>query len=280
MNNFTQRVITGTVFVTVLLGSVLLSPYTFIALFCLITVLGVHEFYSLVDKDLAHPQKVTGIILSAILFLIFSFEASGILPEISFVPFLALIFFVFIFELYSKKEKPFSNIAFTLLGIIYVALPFSLLSGMLFLNGHYSPHVLVGYFLILWASDSGAYMIGSKFGRNRLFERVSPKKSWEGSVGGAVFSLIVAFTVSKFFTELSLTDWLVFSVVIVVAGTLGDLIESLFKRSIQVKDSGNILPGHGGILDRFDAVLISVPFLWAYLFLKFWFSTSAEAHFR
>ena len=127
--------------------------------------------------------------------------------------------------------------------------------------------VLFGYFGILWISDTGAYLVGSAIGKHRLFERISPKKSWEGSIGGAIFALGGAALCWYLFGDILLWQWFVLGLIIVIIGTLGDLVESLFKRSLGVKDSGSILPGHGGMLDRFDAVFISAPFVFAYLMI-------------
>ena len=183
-----------------------------------------------------------------------------------------LIAIVFITELYRKKENPFLNIAITLTGIIYLSLPVMLM--VLIAFGFtpddgiaYHGKVIMGCIFLLWGSDTGAYMIGSKFGKHRLFERISPKKSWEGFFGGMFTSLLVAWINSMWFPDLNLMEWMMVAVIIVTSGTLGDLVESMLKRSLNVKDSGTIFPGHGGILDRFDGLLISMPFVFFYLFL-------------
>ena len=170
--------------------------------------------------------------------------------------------------LYKKSEHPFTNIAYTMLGVFYVSIPFSLFCASGFVNGTYSYHIPLGFLLIIWSSDSGAYVIGSLIGRTKLFERISPKKTWEGTIGGGLLSLTLAYVLSNYFIELSRFDWMMISIIIVITGNLGDLAESMFKRSINVKDSGTILPGHGGILDRFDAVFISAPFVFTYIMLR------------
>ncbi|MEO5569436.1 MAG: CDP-archaeol synthase, partial [Bacteroidia bacterium] len=177
-------------------------------------------------------------------------------------------FLLFIFELFRKSKHPFINIALTITGIIYVAVPFGL---FLFIganngpDGMYHPQIALGFLYLLWASDTGAYLVGSKIGKHRLFERISPKKSWEGSIGGAAIALLTAFVISKFYMDLSLLDWMVVALIIVVTGTFGDLVESMLKRSLDIKDSGKIFPGHGGILDRFDGLLLAAPFVFFYL---------------
>jgi phosphatidate cytidylyltransferase len=175
-------------------------------------------------------------------------------------PLLTLIFFIKLYK--SKDEKPFKNIAYTFLGIIYVALPFALLTVLAFIkNDTYDPNIVLGCLFLLWASDSGAYFAGTKFGKTKLFERVSPKKSWEGSIGGMIAAMLVATIISRYYTNYSAFQWYSIGIIIVVAGTYGDLVESLFKRSINIKDSADTIPGHGGFLDRFDGLLLSIPFI-------------------
>ena len=213
-------------------------------------------------------QKTWGTITAAILFASNAYNChvhSDFRLLAINIPF---IFIIFILELYRKSANPFKNIAFTILGIVYVALPFSLLNYLVVYSGTYSYELLFGFFFILWANDSGAYIIGSAIGKRKLFPRISPGKSWEGSIGGAITSYGVAFIISKWYTSVNLIDWMVIATILVIIGTLGDLVESLFKRSINVKDSGTLLPGHGGILDRFDSLIIATPFVFSYLILS------------
>ena len=182
--------------------------------------------------------------------------------------FIPLIIFVFINELYRNNKKPFSNIAYTLLGIVYIAFPLSLFNFFVFRGSpivYYTPNILLGFFILLWAYDTGAYLFGVSLGKHRLFPRISPKKSWEGFLGGAITSLIISYFISTYFSELQFQHWIVISFIIIVMGTFGDLVESLFKRSINLKDSGKIFPGHGGILDRIDSILLSAPIVFTYL---------------
>ena len=148
-----------------------------------------------------------------------------------------------------------------------MAVPFALLNVCVYINGYYSYQIILGLLFIIWASDTGAYFAGPKFGKTKLFERVSPKKSWEGSIGGTIAALVMAAIIATFYNDLFFWEWLVLSVITVVTATYGDLVESLFKRSIAIKDSGTVIPGHGGFLDRFDGLLLSAPFILAYLVL-------------
>lgn len=265
MNNFFQRLFTAGGFVAALLFSTYFGHLPFSVLFLLITVLGCWEFYGLVEISGNSPQKLTGTLVGAFTFILCYFVSEHQLAP-GFLSLLLLpLFLVFIVELFRKKELPFHNIALTFLGIFYVALPFSLLHFILTITGTYTWQILFGCWFILWSNDTGAYLSGSAFGKNKLFPRVSPGKSWEGSIGGALAAFVVTFIISGWYSCISRFDWFILAAILIVIGTLGDLVESLFKRSLGVKDSGKILPGHGGILDRFDSLLMSIPFVFAYL---------------
>lgn len=280
MNNFTQRTLTGTVFVIALVGSILLSPVSFALLFLTITILSLLEFFRLVTNDEVRPQLITGIIVSVSLFSYFtyisqSFYRLGFMNDLSVIikfPLIIgmLVFLIFIVELFRNTRQPFINIALTLTAIIYIAIPFSLFTNLGFAfhseKEEYYPYVSLGFLFLLWANDTGAYLVGRKFGKHRILERISPKKSWEGSIGGAVIAMITAFIISKYYTVLNLNDWLIISGIVIVAGTLGDFVESMLKRSLNIKDSGKFFPGHGGLLDRFDGLLIAAPAVFFYLY--------------
>lgn len=266
MGDFIKRALTALLFAIILIAGINLHPVGFIATFLGISILATYEFYGLVKKSNAAPQVVAGLIGVVLLFAaVTSHNYCG--KTLLFKVLLLLIFLIFIVELYRKKENPFANIAYTFLGLIYSALPFALLIYLVFQNGveNFRPDIVMGLFILIWVNDTGAYLVGVNFGKHRLFERISPKKSWEGSIGGGVVTLLAAWGCSYFSQELSLTLWLFVGLIVAVVGGLGDLVESLFKRSIHVKDSGTILPGHGGILDRFDAILIVAPIVFVFL---------------
>lgn len=270
MNNFFKRTLTAGAFVAVLLGCTFYNQISFSVLFLVITVLGLMEFYSLAEKANAKPLKIIGTSIGALFFAFNSTVCMSVFKYQVLLVFIPLIFLVFIVELFLKKENPFTNISFTILGILYVALPFSLLNYILTYGGNYSHEILFGIFFILWSNDSGAYLAGVTMGKHKIFPRVSPKKSWEGSIGGTLASFLVAYIISGWYTGIHLIDWMIIAAILVVMGTLGDFVESLFKRSVDIKDSGNLLPGHGGILDRFDSLSMAIPFVFTYLFvLKF-----------
>jgi len=267
------RAITGSLFVAVLLVSVYFGHLSTFFLFLVIVLLGVDEFYSLVKKSKQiKPIKIIGLITGISLFSIIGLIVQDIISLKYLAIPLALTFFIFIVELYRKSKVPFLNIAYTILGSLYIALPFGLLYHLGYFsnssfNNTFSFHIIWGFFFMLWANDTGAYLSGRFFGKHKLFERISPKKTWEGSIGGGLLAIGIGYVNSIFFTELNLTNWIVIAIITVVFGGLGDLVESMLKRSLNIKDSGNLLPGHGGILDRFDGLFLSVPFIYSYLVL-------------
>jgi phosphatidate cytidylyltransferase len=265
VNNFFKRTLTAGAFVFVLLTATWYSQVSFISLFLIVTILGLWEFYTLSEKSGNKPMKIVGTAAGAILFLSNAFSVMQDQKAILLIN-IPILFFIFIFELFSKKENPFGNIAFTLLGIFYVALPFSLLNHVLTLNGNYNFEILFGCWFILWSNDTGAYLAGSAFGKNKIMPRVSPGKSWEGSVGGAVIAYVITYIISGWYVSISRIDWYIVATILIMIGTLGDFVESLYKRSLNVKDSGTLLPGHGGILDRFDSLIMAIPFVYFYLF--------------
>ncbi len=267
MTNFVKRALTAVVFVPVLLGCTFWNQISFTLLFLIITIVGVWEFYSLAEKGGYYPQKIIGTLAGALLFSCSGLFVMNIIDIKLLLLNVSVLFLFFVIELFNKSENPFANIAFTILGLVYVALPFTLLNFITSYNGSYNYQLLLGFFLILWSNDTGAYLVGSVVGKHKLFPRVSPGKTWEGSIGGAISSYLVAFVISGWYTIINRFDWMIIAAILVVIGSLGDLIESLFKRSINVKDSGNILPGHGGILDRFDSLIIATPFVFVYLFV-------------
>lgn len=270
VNNFTQRTITGTLFVIVMVGSIVLHPFAFGALFLLVTILALIEFYRLSWTDNHKQGMFTGLTGGILLYGLVFFVANGILPPRTLIVLWMIIPLVVITELFSAKSRPFTHIAFTLLGVAYVALPLSVLNAFYFygLNQPEPSYAfLLGYFIILWLYDSGAYLVGKFTGKHLLFQRISPKKTWEGIAGGLTVGILAAWGISRFFTQLSLAEWIFLSVLIIVFSTFGDLVESMLKRSVDVKDSGTLLPGHGGILDRFDGVLLSAPVVYMYLYL-------------
>ncbi|MEA2106115.1 MAG: phosphatidate cytidylyltransferase [Bacteroidota bacterium] len=265
MNNIIQRTITGIVFLTLVIGAIIFHKISFFILFELIIICSMYEFYSLAEKENYKPQKLYGIIIGAITFAANFFYVNQNIGSKVFLPLIILTAGIFISELYRKSEKKLADVGFTLLGIIYIALPLSLTNYMVFENGNYHWKLLLGFFMLTWIFDTFAYILGISFGKHRLFERISPKKSWEGFIGGVIFTTIASYPISLIFPELNLMQWVITAIIVSVVGTYGDLVESSFKRSHDKKDSGKMLPGHGGILDRFDAILFSLPVFYIFL---------------
>ena len=272
-SNFLKRTMAGAIFVTVLVLCTLYGPKLVGGLFFIICLLGLNEFYNLSQKNQVHPQKIFGIIIGLFLFLYFwirDLSDSQLFKETFPSIVLFSVSMIYIFELYRNKEKPFLNIAVTIFGVIYVALPFAFLMEIGHFKHVYEAKIILGILFLIWCNDTFAYLAGSLFGKHKLFFRISPGKTWEGFIGGAFAVIILASFMTKILPNIrgiETLDWLIIGTIIFSVGTLGDLIESMFKRSINVKDSGTLIAGHGGILDRFDSLLFSVPFIYGYLFL-------------
>jgi phosphatidate cytidylyltransferase len=260
LNNLLKRAITGAIFVAVIVGAILWSPYSFAVVFAVIAALMLAEFYHLMNRyqgvEIALAPQIAG---GVILFLGMSTVVMGLMPQAILLLYLAYLMTVFIAELYGKRKQPIRNWAYIIMGQVYIVLPLSLLCLVGFRNEVYEPTLLLGLFISIWLNDTGAYLVGSRIGKHRLFPRISPKKSWEGFWGGICFAMIGGFLLSRFSTALTTAEWIAFGAFVAVFSTWGDLTESLIKRTIEVKDSGTMLPGHGGMLDRFDSVLLACP---------------------
>ncbi len=276
MKGLIRRATTAAIFVIVMLAGLFLGRYTFIALFAIITALCLWEYLSMVLNKFTKRDfyrmligvgfGLTPFVLATILHmrpvLTQTNDQFVIITSILFSPF---IFLAFIYELFSGSKTPFQNVGFMVLGMVYIGAPFSLLDFIAFNDGEFSAITVFGLLLLTWLNDTGAYIIGSRFGKTPLFPSVSPNKTWEGTIGGVVTTFIVAYLFCLFTSELRLVDWMVLGAIVSIFGSMGDLVESMLKRSVGVKDSGNLLPGHGGVLDRFDAFIFLLPFAAAYL---------------
>lgn len=277
MKNFIVRTITSVFFVAAIVTS-FLNPRAMTLLFSIVTGMTIWEYCSLVnDRPFISVNRFISTISGVYLFLAMAGYNSGLTPATVFIPYLVSIVYLMVAELYMKAKDPINNWAYTMLSQLYIALPFSLLNILAFRsNGYsiqYSYLAPLAVFVFLWINDAGAYCVGSLIGRHKLFPRISPGKSWEGSVGGGLLVVVAAVATWYVTTQYGVNDlglsaygWAGLGLVVVVFGTWGDLIESLFKRTLGIKDSGNILPGHGGMLDRFDSTLMAVPAAVVYLY--------------
>lgn len=265
-----KRAITGSLFAAILLFCTIFSMYTLLGLYLLFVIIGSWEYLKVLKRNSKYsPNIILGIINSILVFLAITIPPIFQINSKLFFAFSILVTFAIpLFELYKNKQYPFSNIAHTILPAIYISIPFSLLilSNSLFpVKENLNVFIIIFYFS-LWGNDTGAYFTGSIIGKHKLFERISPNKTWEGSFGGAFFAIIVAILGGYFFApEIPIWQWAAIGLIISIFGSMGDLVESLFKRSMNVKDSGKILPGHGGILDRFDGLLIASPFVFCFI---------------
>lgn len=272
MKNLAVRTVSGAVLAVVTLGAILWSQWSFGALLLVLLVVGMHEFYALAEKQGDAPQRIVGMVSGVVFFLLNLGIITRIFDTQPIFLFLcgaayALLSLpaMFILELYRKSARPAANIGTTLSGVVYVALPLSLMCYIPLLGGDgWEPLRVLFFIFIIWANDVFAYLVGMSIGRHKLFERLSPKKSWEGFFGGLAGAVAMGF-IAAYVLDAPRAMWIGLALVAAVAGVLGDLVESMFKRAAGVKDSGSLIPGHGGVLDRFDALLLAAPFVFVYL---------------
>jgi phosphatidate cytidylyltransferase len=279
LNNFFRRTLTGAWIVIFVMGGFWLHPISFFLTGLILLIGTQYEYYLMIRNTGVKPQMIPGIITGVTAYVISTLIASGVLPKNFFLVLIPMMLVIMVLELYRKQEKPFDSLAHTFFSVLYTAVPFSMFpfsafsrTGLDSLLPHhnsiiFSPGIIIGFFLLIWANDTGAYLSGISLGRHKLMERISPKKSWEGFFGGVILAALMAGLLSGWLGVVDKTHWVIIAVIVSVAGTYGDLVESMLKRSIGVKDSGTIMPGHGGFLDRFDSAIISFPLV--YLFISF-----------
>jgi len=273
MKGLARRAATAVMFVVVMLAGMFVGRTSFILLFAAITTLCLWEYLNMVLNHNTRRDWVR--IFIGVAFGLSPFVVAYIMHVVmedndrfviaTSILFFPLLFLSFIYELFSGSDKPFQNVAFIVLGMVYIGAPFSLLNFIAFDGETFNVWPIFGLLLLTWMNDTGAYLVGSWLGKTPLLPRISPKKTWEGTLGGTAVTFGVAYLFCTISGELSLVDWMVLALIVSVFGSIGDLIESMLKRSIGAKDSGTLLPGHGGVLDRFDAFIFLLPFAAAYL---------------
>lgn len=274
MKSFIIRGITGILFAGTLLAAILYNSVSFGILFAIITGLAVNEFCNLIH-DYKKTTFSTLLAVAGGVYLFFIMYACNFLSvdiidiRILILPYILLVAYMFVRELYRKEGGILDNMSYFTLSQMYAAIPFTLLNIIATYNSalEYNYIFPLAIFIFLWSNDSGAYCVGCTLGKHKMFKRVSPKKSWEGFAGGACTAILAGYILSLFYNELNTWQWIVMAAIVVATGTFGDLIESCIKREIGIKDSGNILPGHGGILDRFDSAMLAIPCVVIYLYL-------------
>lgn len=274
MSGMKIRVLTAIIFVAIMLLGMLGGAYSYALLFALINFLCLREFYGLVlgrDQEKSQLRTTFALVLGMAPFILtalvqlqwMSLRSDWVLKII--LLYLLGFFITFVIELFKTSANALYYLGFVVLGIVYIGGPFGVLNAIAFRDGNYQLHIVLGTMLLVWTNDTAAYFIGSRYGRYHLFPRISPNKTWEGTIGAIMTTLIIAFPVSLVFPQFSLGIWLILALIISITGGIGDLVESMLKRSLTIKDSSGLLPGHGGFLDRFDAFLFSVPFVAAFL---------------
>ncbi len=265
MSNLVVRALTGSLFVSLIIGALWLGQTSAILIISLFLFLGLIEYINFFKENkiiqISKPLSISFILFIYILLIGISF---GNIPEHFSALIFPIIFILFLTELWRKKENPLLNIGVMSFSIFYLVIPFYLMIAINSKSDHDNP-LAIGMFLLIWTNDTFAYLSGRFFGKTKLFERISPKKTWEGTFGGILVTILVAFLIHLWTPNYSLNFWIISACIIAPCSIFGDLLESVFKRSLNIKDSGNILPGHGGILDRFDAAIFVVPFFYCWL---------------
>lgn len=276
MGDLYRRTITAVWIVLFILGGFWLHPVSFLFTGLILMAGCQYEYYQIIKKTGVEVQTVNGIITGTVIYILSALIAAGYAIWKHYLILFPLVFIILAGELYRKQKRPFDSLAQTFFAIIWISVPFSLFpfaafarTGLSSILKHgeivFSPGIVVGFLLLLWANDTAAYLIGVAFGKHRLMERISPKKSWEGFAGGLIITMLAAWLLSGWLGVVKKGEWIIIAIIISIAGTYGDLVESMFKRSTDVKDTGVILPGHGGFLDRFDSAIVSFPLV--YLFI-------------
>jgi phosphatidate cytidylyltransferase len=278
LNNFFRRTLTGAWIVIFVLGGYWLHPVSFFLAGLIMLAGSMYEYYRIIGNSGVRPQMIPGMITGITGYVLATLSAAGKIQLKYLLLILPMLAVMMIIELYRKQEKPFDALSHTFFPLIYTVIPLSLFpfsaynhEGLKTLIPHgniiFSPGIVVGFFLLIWANDTGAYLIGATLGKHRLFERISPKKSWEGFIGGVVLAVVVSWLLSGWLGVISPVKWAIIALIVSIIGTYGDLVESMLKRSTGIKDSGNIMPGHGGFLDRFDSTVMAFPIIFLFISL-------------
>jgi phosphatidate cytidylyltransferase len=263
MSESVVRTLSGVVYIVLLVAATLYSPITFIILFGLFMLVAMAEFCRL-----ANIPKIVPLLAGSSLLLSFAFNLDNFWLSTIYCIIAVIINFTLLIALFKQKATVVkSNMVKNVQLLGYATIPFLLIIKLPLFDGDYNqyhPEIVIGIFILIWINDTFAYIVGKTMGKTKLFERISPKKTVEGFLGGLLFAMAGSYIISLYYTFLSPTQWIITGIILVIFGTLGDLVESKLKREAGVKDSGKIMPGHGGILDRLDSVIFAIPFLFLF----------------
>jgi phosphatidate cytidylyltransferase len=269
LKTLATRSLSAAVFVVLLISSVLWNYFTFSAFFYIVSLIGLIEFYNIAEKLDSKPFKIAGLTFASIIYLMtlnYSLFGCNVFDEfviskhqIFLWLLISVIFLIPVFALFSNRAPSIKDGLFTMFGIFYSVVPFVTLNLMASQNNQFSPKLILGIIFLIWSNDTFAYLGGSLFGKNKMIERISPGKTWEGTIFGVFVTFVISFIFKNYFENEFGLLWLIFGFFVPVLATIGDLIESMLKRQAQIKDSGNIMPGHGGVLDRFDSLIFVAP---------------------
>jgi phosphatidate cytidylyltransferase len=271
LKNLLQRTISGLIYLIIIIGSLFVGKLAFGAVLLFMGILALIEFSQLSNGSWRTLYTYFVLSAGAIIFILSFLAASRVIPLYWLTLLLLVPVLLFITAIYSLKQNVVNKIAISFLGIAYIIIPLALINYIIFPNSNnneYTHRVILGILSLVWVNDTGAYIVGMPFGRHKLFPRVSPKKSWEGFAGATVFTLLASFWLNRVFGDLSKTDWIILGCIVSVFGVYGDLAESIIKRDVNKKESGNLIPGHGGILDRIDSLLFVIPVSFLYMIIK------------
>lgn len=267
MSNIWQRIITGTIYITLIVFSSLIHPLIFGVLTIAFNYIAVIEFSSI--SGISINKRITKAAIATSLLILFSVIIIYLNADYNYIILSAIVLSIYFFvnALYQKEVNQVNTLPINLLIFIYITVPLILINLILSISGDTGIQYVLAMFFIIWTNDTFAYLFGISLGKHKMFERISPKKSWEGFFGGLLMVVVAAFILNYIYPSAGLIHWVLFSIITAIASVIGDFIESMFKRAYGVKDSGSILPGHGGILDRIDSLLLASPAI--YIFLNF-----------
>jgi phosphatidate cytidylyltransferase len=271
VKNILQRTISGIIYLAIVIGSLFLNQYIFGGVFLVIGLMALIEFFSLAGLKKSSPFLLLGMLIASVAYAIAYFVMAGMISSVNLSVLILLPLLSFTGVLYSRDKDALKKFALTISGVLYIFVPLILMIYLTYpsVNGNFYTHrVVLGILSLIWINDTFAYLSGITFGNHKLFPRISPKKSWEGFMGGTVITIVASIWLNRVMGILSVNDWIILAGIVCVFGVYGDLAESFVKRVFNKKDSGSLIPGHGGVLDRIDSILFVMPVSFFYLIIN------------